>query len=106
MASQMKQAGNLEHSALEVAQVLDVLSNQRRLMIMCQLETNGDMGAGALATSVGLSQSALSQHLAKLRAEGLVSYSRDGQALRYRIADDRARALLAALTDIYCPVAP
>jgi len=51
---------------------------------------------------VGLSQSALSQHLAKMRGEGLVAFRRESQALWYRIADPRTEALLASLYQLYC----
>ena len=56
----------------------------------------------ALAASVGLSQPALSQHLAKMRGEGLVSYRREGQTLWYRIADPRLERLFAVLHDEFC----
>jgi len=52
---------------------------------------------------VGLSQSALSQHLARMREEGLVATRRDAQTIFYRIADDNAKRLLMLLKDIYCP---
>ena len=54
------------------------------------------------AAHMNLSQSALSQHLAKLRAEEIVTYRRDGQALWYRVADKRIEGLLATLHRLYC----
>ena len=56
----------------------------------------------SLAETVGLSQSALSQHLAKMREEGLVTYRRESQTLWYRIADPRIEELLATLHKLYC----
>ena len=56
-----------------------------------------------LADAVGLSQSALSQHLAKMREEGLVATRREAQTVFYRIADPNAARLLSLLKNIYCP---
>ena len=61
------------------------------------------LSVGALVEEVGLSQSALSQHLARLREDGLVAYRRDAQSLHYRIADPDVVRVLAVLRDIYCP---
>jgi len=86
----------------EVAALLKALGNQRRLMVMCKLAEHGEASVGALAIDVGLSQSALSQHLAKLRAEGLVASRKDAQTVFYRIADPRCESLLATLYQLYC----
>ena len=91
----------LEARAGEAARLMKLLSNDRRLLILCRL-VGGEMHVGALAASVGLSQSALSQHLAKLRRDGLVAYRRDGTTLHYRLADRNAEQILAVLKDIYC----
>jgi ArsR family transcriptional regulator, virulence genes transcriptional regulator len=85
-----------------VAAVLKRLANPHRLMIACKLVEHGEMTVGDLAAAVGLSQSALSQHLAKLREERLVAFRRERQTLWYRIADPRVEALLAALYQLYC----
>jgi DNA-binding transcriptional ArsR family regulator len=82
-------------------EVLRALSNQARLLVLCRL-CQGEMSVGDLNTSVSLSQSALSQHLAKLRADGLVATRRDGQTIHYRIADKRIELLVSALHDIFC----
>src|SRR5579863_80580 len=92
----------LETRAAEVAGVLRALANERRLMIMCKLVEWGEANVNALAEAVGLSQSALSQHLAKMRAEGLVAYRRESQTLWYRIADQRIEQLFATLHRLYC----
>ena len=91
-----------EANAATVAELLKALGNTRRLMVMCKLAECGEMRVAALAQEVGLSQSALSQHLAKMRAEGLVDFRREAQTAWYRIADPRCRALLATLHDLYC----
>ena len=89
--------------AAEAARLLRVLANEHRLLILCQLSGRAEMSVGALVAGVGLSQSALSQHLARLRAEGLVAFRRDSQTLHYRIADPAVLPVLAVLSDLYCP---
>lgn len=91
----------LEAKAGDAARVLRLLANERRLLILCEL-AGGESPAGALAAKAGLSQSALSQHLAKLRDEKLVATRRDGQSIYYRIADKRLAKLLATLKDVFC----
>ncbi len=93
----------LEAEAGRVAGVLKLLANRNRLLILCRLAITGEMPVGDLSKTIDLSQSALSQHLAKLRADGLVDFRRQGQTLFYRLADDQAARLLSALKDIYCP---
>ena len=93
---------SLEDRAGEVAQVLGALANDRRLLILCKLVEDGEATVGGLAEQVGLSQSALSQHLARMREEGLVTYRRDAQTLYYRIADPAVEKLVSALKDIFC----
>lgn len=92
----------LEAKAAEIAGMLRALGNERRLMILCKLAERGEANVNTLATTVGLSQPALSQHLAKMRAEGLVAYRRDGQTLWYRIADARIEQLFAVMHRLFC----
>lgn len=92
----------LEAHASSVAELLKALGNSRRLMVMCKLLEHREMNVGTLAEELGISQSALSQHLAKMRAEGLVAFRRESQVLWYRIADPRCERLLATLYDLYC----
>jgi len=91
-----------EAQAGEAAKLLRALGNERRLMILCQL-TEGERSVGQLAPSVGLSQSALSQHLAVLREEGVVATRREAQVVWYRIADPAALKVVATLAEIFCP---
>lgn len=91
-----------ETKAASVAETLKLLANQRRLMVLCKLTELGTANVSELAEAVGLSQSALSQHLAKMREEGLVTFDRESQTLWYRIADDRIGVLLATLYQLYC----
>ena len=91
-----------ERKAGDVAAALKAIGNPRRLMMLCKLVEHGERSVSDLAADVGLSQSALSQHLAKMRDEGLVTFRRESQTLWYRIADPRAQSLLATLYDLYC----
>ena len=92
----------LEAKAGQVADLLGALANDRRLLILCKLIETGEATVGALADDVGLSQSALSQHLARMREEGIVTFRRDAQSLWDRIADPRVESLLATLHRLYC----
>lgn len=95
-----------EASATKVARVLRALSNERRLMILCRLVEWGEANVTSLGEAVGLSQSALSQHLAIMREQKLLTFRREGQTLWYRIADARIERLLSTLYDLYCPKPP
>ena len=92
----------LEIRAAEVAAILRALGNERRLMIVCKLVEWGEANVTSLAEAVGLSQSALSQHLARLRERGIVDYRRESQTLWYRIADPRIEELFATLHGLFC----
>lgn len=91
-----------EKRANEVADILRALANERRLMILCQLVEYGEATVGSLVDAVGISQSALSQHLAKMRDEGIVAFRRDAQTIWYRIADARIEQLFATLHRLFC----
>ena len=86
----------------EAAKLLRTMSNEHRLMILCRLE-GGEVSAGDLLAGTTLSQSALSQHLAVLREDGLVSTRRAGLNIFYRIADPSALRVIATLAEIFCP---
>jgi ArsR family transcriptional regulator len=94
-----------EASATRAAALLKALSNEKRLMILCRLGDR-ELQAGALCPLVGLSQSALSQHLALLREEGLVATRREGQSIFYHIADPAVVRVIATLADIFNPPSP
>ncbi len=93
----------LSAKAMEVAGVLKALANDQRLLILCYLVAEGELSVGELAKRLELSQSALSQHLARLRLQGLVEFRRESQTLHYRLADPKAAQLLETLRDLYCP---
>lgn len=89
--------------AAEAAGVLKSLSNEARLLVLCHLSEAGELSAGELTRRVGLSQSALSQHLARLREERLVATRKEAQTVYYRVADLRVGRVLEVLHDLYCP---
>jgi ArsR family transcriptional regulator len=91
-----------EAKAGQVADTLKAIGNARRLMVLCKLVEHGELTVGDLARDVDLSQSACSQHLARMRDEGLVAFRRESQTLWYRIADPRVETLLATLYQLYC----
>jgi ArsR family transcriptional regulator, virulence genes transcriptional regulator len=93
----------LERKAAEAAGLLKLLANENRLRILCRLAIAGEMSVGGLADAVDLSQSALSQHLAKMREDGLLATRREAQTVFYRISDPNTARLLALLKSIYCP---
>ncbi|MBV6657798.1 MAG: helix-turn-helix transcriptional regulator [Devosiaceae bacterium] len=86
----------------ETAQYLKLIANERRLMILCLLAAKGEATVSFLSQSVSLGQSAMSQHLARLRADNLVDFRKEGQMAFYRIADERIEALLLRLGEIFC----
>ncbi|RIY00831.1 transcriptional regulator [Aureimonas flava] len=92
-----------EAKASEVAAILRAVANERRLMLLCRLLDMGEANVGTLAEAVGLSQSALSQHLTVLRDQGIVARRRESQTLWYRIADPRIEALFSTLHGLFCP---
>src|SRR5262245_37832232 len=99
----IKTADQLALRAGEAARLLKLIANERRLLVLCQLAATGEAAVGELARAVGLSQSALSQHLALMREDGLVAFRRDGQTIYYRIANPGAERLLDTLRTIFCP---
>lgn len=90
-------AARAEH----VAERLALLANANRLLILCQL-AKGERPVGAIQAAVGLGQSALSQHLARLRDAGVVATRREGSAIHYRLSDPEMVALMGALYDTFC----
>ena len=105
-ASELPKIGAIVDCAYEAARLLKLLANQKRLVILCFLATRGEMPVGALVEALGLSQSALSQHLARLRRDGLVLFRRESQTLHYRLADPRVMRLLSVLEEIFCARSP
>ncbi len=92
----------VEHNVALAASLLKVLSNEKRLLIVCSLY-KGEKSVGELEELIGLSQSALSQHLARLRRDEIVRTRRDAQTIYYSLKDPATQEILNCLYDIYCP---
>jgi DNA-binding transcriptional ArsR family regulator len=93
----------LQSSADEAAKLLKAMSNPRRLLILCLLLDSPGTSAGDLAAAAGLSPSATSQHLAKMKDDGLLEHQRNAQRVLYFIKDNAVREVIATLKAIYCP---
>ena len=91
---------DLQDSAHAAARMLKLLASEQRLLLLCRL-VEGEASVGTLAQHAKLAQSAASQHLAKMRAEGLVATRREAQTIYYRLADPAAIRVLDTLCDIY-----
>ncbi len=91
----------MQRNAAKAESMLKLLANAKRLMILCHL-VKGEKSVGELANLVGLSHSALSQHLAKMRDQGLVEADKQGQMVYYRIGNPEVEAILSTLYLIYC----
>ncbi len=86
----------------QAAKLLKALANENRLLILCQLDGK-ELSVGELNAHLELSQSALSQHLAVLRKDGLVTTRRESQTIYYSLSGDTASRVIHTLHDIYCP---
>jgi DNA-binding transcriptional ArsR family regulator len=95
-----KAAPKLEDCAQSAARLLKLLASEPRLLLLCRL-IEGEASVTELAEHAGAAPSATSQHLAKMRAEGLVATRREAQTIYYRLADPAAARILATLSDIY-----
>lgn len=93
--------GAMEANAREAADLLKALGHECRLMILCSL-VEGEKTVSELNARVPLSQSALSQHLAKLRHQNLVAIRKDAQMVYYRLQSDKVEPVIATLYELYC----
>jgi len=93
--------GEMRQHACEAAQLMKALGHESRLLVLCTL-AEAEMSVGELNEQVPLSQSALSQHLAVLRREGLVTTRREAQTIYYSLVDGPARQVIKVLHGIYC----
>ena len=91
----------LETNASDAASLLKALSNESRLLILCNL-VSGEKCVGELNDRIPLSQSALSQHLARLRKDELVSIRKEAQTVYYQIASPEAEQIIEVLYNVYC----
>ena len=91
----------MEDAAAAAASLLKALSNQDRLLILCNL-ADGEKNVSELQEILGLRQPTLSQQLSRLRYEGLVDFRRDGKSIHYRLASEEAARVIQVLYEIYC----
>ena len=92
---------SMKRNATDAVSLLKGLANESRLMILCVL-SEGELSVGQLNQRIKLSQSALSQHLAVLREQGLVQTRRESQTIYYRLSDTTALTIIELLHDVYC----
>ena len=92
---------SMQQNASDAVSLLKGLANESRLMIMCVL-SEGEVSVGELNKRIKLSQSALSQHLAVLRDQGLVQTRRESQTIYYRLEDTAAMNIIELLHEVYC----
>jgi DNA-binding transcriptional ArsR family regulator len=105
MAKREMPLEEMQANAEQACILLKSMANETRLMILCQL-ADGERSVGELLETIPLSQSALSQHLAVLRRERLVSTRRDAQSILYSLSSDEVRAVIGTLYVLFCEKPP
>jgi DNA-binding transcriptional ArsR family regulator len=105
LATDARGMAELQKNAVHVTALLKAIANPARLIILCQL-IEGECSVGALERAVGLSQSAISQHLAVLRRGDVVAGRRDGQTIFYSLASTDVVAVMNTLHAVFCRDAP
>jgi DNA-binding transcriptional ArsR family regulator len=91
----------MQASAGQVSELLKLLGHRDRLMVLCQLKF-GEASVGELARRLHIKQSPLSQHLARMRREGVVVARREGQTIYYALADGKVAEVVTVLYNLYC----
>ncbi len=91
----------LQSKAEAVEALLKSVGNRNRLIVLCEL-SKGERSVGALQQALGLNQSALSQHLARLRLDGVVGTRRVSQTIHYSLASEKVSRLIGLLDELYC----
>lgn len=91
----------MENAAQRASELMKTLGHRDRLMILCQL-ADGEKSVGQVADALGLQQSPLSQHLARMRREGLVTTRRESQTIYYSLAKDDVTKVIGVLYELYC----
>lgn len=97
------QLHQLQESASLATKLLKSMSNSNRLLILCILIDTPGTSSGYLGQLTGLTPSATSQHLAKMKEEGLIESERVAQRVNYFIKNDAVKKIISTLKDIYCP---
>ena len=101
----MQNMAAMAPKAEQAAQLLAAMANPVRLLLLCTL-LEGEKAVNDLVARTTISQSAVSQHLAKMRTLGLVATRREGQTIHYRVASQQVREIMATLYGIYCAPQP
>jgi DNA-binding transcriptional ArsR family regulator len=91
----------MQDSARTASDLLKLLGHPDRLMVLCQLKA-GEQSVGELSESVGIKQSALSQHLARMRHLGVVDSRRDAQTIYYSISGEKVTRIVSLVYELYC----
>lgn len=91
----------IEENSAQAANLLKLLSNQHRLLILCHL-VQGELCVSELESRLDISQSSLSQHLARLRSQGIVEFRKQSTTVYYRLSDPKAQRVLQTLYELYC----
>jgi DNA-binding transcriptional ArsR family regulator len=91
----------MQQSAKAATDLLKLLGHPDRLMVLCQLKT-GEQSVGELSRNLGIKQSPLSQHLARMRHEGVVESRREAQTIYYSISGEKVTKIVGVLYDLYC----
>ncbi|MBT4522558.1 MAG: winged helix-turn-helix transcriptional regulator [Halieaceae bacterium] len=91
----------MQQSAKTATDMLKLLGHPDRLMVLCQLKT-GEQSVGKLSNSLGIKQSPLSQHLARMRHEGVVESRREAQTIYYSLAGEKVEKIVSVLYELYC----
>jgi DNA-binding transcriptional ArsR family regulator len=94
----------MQANAAQASALLKSLSNPSRMLVLCAL-MNREHTVGELEAITGLSQSAISQHMARLRDEGIVATRREAQWIYYSLVDEAVKAILETMHRLYCPEA-
>ncbi|MFC2950497.1 ArsR/SmtB family transcription factor [Marinicaulis aureus] len=97
----MAKFAEMEENAGEATNLLKAMASPHRLMLLC-LMADGERSVSELTDELGLRQATVSQHLARLRQEGLVKTRREAQTIYYSIGNEAAAAVIRILYDTYC----
>ena len=93
----------MQQNASRASDMMKLLSHPHRLMILCELN-QGECSVGDLGERIGINQSPLSQHLARMRHEGVVQSRREAQTVYYSLAGEEIGAIISLLYGLYCKV--
>jgi DNA-binding transcriptional ArsR family regulator len=101
IATRSNDLERMTDNAKRASDFLKALAHESRLMMLCIL-AEGEKSVSELEQELGLRQPTVSQQLARLRADGLVTTRRDGKTIYYTVASDDARTIIGAIYDVFC----